>query len=204
MHEDATGLISVYGQRTRRFHNAADKSIQHYLSFNTELTYCMWICHARSLNFFHSVVWGHPGPRETTAVPSCHCPPGRASRPGACNFPPSALGCVIFKQREEQEQRVAPPPQRRSKGWAPGPLVPVPPPQLPPSLRVTVGRCQHPPRSGMEERDAVSVTRPVARLRPSLCQQTPFGGEGDGEVRCTPPRRAVPRRSPTALAGNAN
>lgn len=78
-HEDATGLISVYGQQPGQFHSAANEvpSIICLFSQSSRIVH-RFATHARWLHCFCSILSGHPGPKETTAVPSCHCAPGRA------------------------------------------------------------------------------------------------------------------------------
>lgn len=86
MHEDAEGWSAFSTSRGDIF-LAQLLMPQHYLSFSTELVHCTWVCLPCSLCFFGRILSGHAGPRETTAVPSCHCAPGRAGWMPAISLP---------------------------------------------------------------------------------------------------------------------
>lgn len=99
MHDDATGLISIYSQRTRHFHNAADKvsSIICPLTQSSCIVYG-FAMHARCISFaaLYQATQVPEKPQQCLPAIVHQEGPAEHSRPGTCNFPPSALGCVIF------------------------------------------------------------------------------------------------------------
>jgi len=103
MHEDATGLISIYSQQTRHFHNAAEKvsSITCPLTQSSCIVHRFTV-HARCISFTALDQATQVPEKPQQCLPAIVHQEGSDERmhPGACNFPPSALGCMIFKQLE--------------------------------------------------------------------------------------------------------
>lgn len=85
------------------------------------------------------------------------------SRPRACNFPPLAVGCLILKQLEWEEEKAAPP-QHRNNCWATGPAGPSIPTVTSPSWWVTVCWDQLLLQLVMEQRHIVNITWPLTCL----------------------------------------